>query len=61
MLLKVTRDGGRSWNKIGPIVGPLARGVIQPAIFFTDEGHIRAFMRSSREIGKVTSHSSHFI
>jgi len=57
--IEVTRDGGRSWNKIGPIVGPLAKGVIQPAIFFTDEGHIRAFMRSSREIGKVCVSTSY--
>ncbi|KAK3255772.1 hypothetical protein CYMTET_35065, partial [Cymbomonas tetramitiformis] len=58
--VEVTRDNGVTWQRLGPIVVPgINKGVIQPSIFFTNEGHLRAFCRSSRQIGKVVTSTSY--
>jgi len=58
--VEVTKDRGRTWAKLGPIAVPkVPKGVIQPSIFFTNEGHLRVLMRSSREIGQIKTSSSY--
>jgi predicted neuraminidase len=52
--VEISRDGARSWSKHGPIAVPgVAKGVIQPALFWTRRGTLRMVMRATQRIGFV--------
>lgn len=49
-------DGGRTWSIHGPLAVPGENyGVIQPSLWETSEGHVRALLRSTDGIGKVVT------
>ncbi len=52
--VELTKDGGRTWTKHGPIEVPNhPMGIIQPTMFETREGNLRFLCRATRSIGKI--------
>ncbi len=57
--MEITRDGGRSWNKFGPLYPPTElNGIIQPTLFLDREGNVRMLCRSTRKIGYICTATS---
>jgi predicted neuraminidase len=47
-------DGGKTWSIHGPLVyDGVRKGLIQPTVWETKDGHVRALMRSTRAIGAI--------
>ena len=52
-------DGGKTWSIHGPLVyDDVRKGLIQPTIWETKDGHVRALMRSTRTIGAIVESTS---
>ena len=50
----MTSDGGKTWNKYGPIDFPgEPNGLIQPTVYLDNDGNLRMLCRSTRSIGYV--------
>ncbi len=53
-------DGGKTWSIHGPLVfDGVRKGLIQPTIWETKDGRVRALMRSTRTIGAIVEATSH--
>jgi predicted neuraminidase len=53
-------DGGKTWTIHGPLVfDGVRKGLIQPTIWETTDGRVRALMRSTRAIGAITESTSY--
>ena len=44
--LEISRDGGASWTKLGPLADPYGANVIQPTILLHGSGGIQLLLRS---------------
>ncbi len=56
--VEITPDGGRTWRKSNPInVEGQLFGIIQPTLFFGEDGNLRMLVRS-HQVGKVCVASS---
>ncbi len=52
--MEITKDGGKTWDKYGPIVVPgFPYGIIQPTLFLDQQGNIRTLCRATRRIGNI--------
>lgn len=52
-------DGGKTWSIHGPLVyDDVRRGLIQPTVWETKDGRVRALMRSTRVIGAIVESTS---
>jgi predicted neuraminidase len=52
-------DGGKTWTIHGPLVfDGVRRGLIQPTVWETKDGRVRALMRSTRAIGAIVEATS---
>ncbi len=52
-------DGGKTWSIHGPLVFDGVRmGLIQPTVWETKDGRVRALMRSTRAIGAIAEATS---
>lgn len=52
-------DGGKTWTIHGPLVyDDVRRGLIQPTIWETKDGRVRALMRSTHVIGAIVESTS---
>ncbi|MGI6457877.1 MAG: sialidase family protein [bacterium] len=57
--MEITPDKGKTWSKYGPIHHPEELyGIIQPALFYSDEDTIRMVCRSRGNIGKICTATS---
>lgn len=46
--MEITPDGGKTWDKYGPIAYPgVSKGLIQPTLFFDDDGNLRMLCRAA--------------
>lgn len=51
---EVSRDGGKTWSKHGPIVFPgVPQGIIQPTVWWTKNNKLRILARSTQRIGFI--------
>lgn len=52
--VEITRDGGSTWSKHGPIFVPgQQRGIIQPALWRARDGKLRMLVRATQNIGFI--------
>ncbi|HYM11666.1 MAG TPA: sialidase family protein [Bryobacterales bacterium] len=52
-------DSGRTWTIHGPLVyDGIRKGLIQPTVWETKDGRVRALMRSTRAIGAIVESTS---